>query len=351
MKIFLVGYHNPSYLTFCEYIERAIEGLGHELAVYDFRDWLIPGRIRDRVPVLQDWDIKRINRNLTAKVKAFKPDVLLITGGWTISPETVSNLKKDCGVVTANWVADFPFMFNIYEKTGPSYDYVFLSGTDALARYEAAGHINGRWLPFACDPDIHRPVNLTAAEYERYQSDICFIGSCYTERIETLEYLTDFNLGIWGPGWERLPENSPLRKCVRGAKVAPEEWNKILSASKIALNILGYQCDVTGPLIEERDSRMTNTRFFELLACRAFQIVNEKADGMTLFKDKEHLCFYKDEKHLKQLLHEYLEKPEERKRIAESGRQEVISKHTYRHRIEKMLSIVSGRSAVEEHNT
>ena len=339
MKIFFVGYHNPHFLSFCEYTERAIKSLGHELAVYDYRNWLIPGRIRDRVPVFHKWDMQRINLNLIAKVKKFQPDVLLVTGAWTISAETITRLKKETNVVTINWIADFPLMWDSYEKVGPYYDFFFTSATDALEIYKKAGNTNGYWLPFACDQELHQKITLTEDEWRQYQSDICFIGTCYNERIEILEHLTDFNVAIWGPGWDKVPEQSSLRKFIRGGPLQPREWVKALSASKIGLNILGYQYDIPGLIVDEKECRMTNTRLFELFGCGVLQMVNARADVLTLFKDGEHGCFFKDGKDLKALVKKYLDNPGERERIAQAGQKEVLAKHTYKHRIEEMLSI------------
>ncbi len=342
MKIFFVGYHNPHFLSFCEYIERAITSLGHDLESYDYRDWLVPGRIRDRVPALHKWDMQRINNNLIRKVEKFRPDVLLVTGGWTISAETIIHLKKETNAVTVNWVADFPLMFDVYEKTGPHYDYFFASGTEALERYKRGGNTNGYWLPFACAPEIHQSVPLSEDESEELKSDICFVGSYYSERVEVLKYLTDFNLGIWGPGWDKLATQSPLRKFIRGGALQPQQWAKVLSASKIGLNIMGGQCDVAQPLVGEGESRMTNTRFFELFGCGALQMASARADAISLFKGGEHVCYFQDGKDLEELVWKYLSDPEGCKRIAQAGQKEALEKHTYKHRIKEMLSIVKG---------
>ena len=193
MKILLVSYKNPHFVSFCEYIHRAIEELGHEVEFFDYRDWSIPGRIREIISPLHNWDIKRINNSLLKQANQFKPDVVLVTGGWTITADTIDALKEK-GIVAINWIADFPNKFDLFLNVGPHYDFFFASGTDALKRYNDAGHNNGHWLPFACDPDEHRPVELTEEEKEKYKCDICFTGSCYTERIEILEQLTDFDL-------------------------------------------------------------------------------------------------------------------------------------------------------------
>jgi len=347
MRIFFVGYHNPNFMSFTEYVENAIIELGHEIATFDFRSWLIPGRIRDRVPALHSWDIARINRELLNRVSEFHPDIILITGGSTIFPGTVLRLKEISGAITVNWIADFPLSFDDYAKVGPYYDYFFTSGTDALKMYEDMGNKNGLWLPFACDPQFHRPRELTGDEKKRYGCDICFVGSNYKEREDILMELTGYDLGIWGLGWERLDKMSPLRKFVRGKAVTPDEWTKIYSTSKIVLNIIGHRCGVMKPYVEEDFFRMTNTKVFEILGCGAFQLVDGREDVKALFRDGEHLSLYGNMRELKDRIDYYLREPSERGRIAFSGRKEVIARHTYRHRVEEILSVTGKERAHE----
>lgn len=337
MKILYVGYHNPNFISITEYIEGAIAGLGHELLTYDYRDWLIPGRVRDRVEFLHAWDISRINKNLIKKAEKFKPDILLVNGGWTISPNTILELREKNEVIAINWIADYPLRFEDYLKAGPYYDCFLTSGTDALERYREEDNINGSWLPFACNPSVHKKVELTKKEIEKYSCDICFVGTNYPERAKILEGLCDYDLSIWGLGWEKLPAGSPLKAHVRGGKVKPEEWVKIYNASKIALNISYSE----GLAIDNQTFRMCNTRVFEILGCGAFQLMDARQDAMDLFKDREHMVFYRNEDELKRVVGEYLVRVEERERISASGMQEVLKKHTYEHRIKQLLEIVS----------
>ena len=340
MKILSVTYHNPYYLTFAEYVDHALSQLGHTIRSFDYRQWLFPGRVRDHVPALEAFDLKRINSKLIKSANTFKPDILLVTGGHTIAPETITRIKKELQCITVNWIADFPLKFDEYAHAGPCYDFSFWSGTDGLKRYESLGGDNGHWLPFACDPYYHKPAALSDADKKEYECDICFVGSNYSERVEVLEKLCGFNIGIWGQGWERLPANSPLVPHLRGKAVGPEIWTKIFSAAKIVLNITGHRCDIMVPLVDKKDFRMTNTRVFEILGCGAFQLVDVKADVLALFKRGEHLDCYKDAEEAVERVDFYLRNPEKRNAIAEEGRKEALKKHTYKHRIEELLSVV-----------
>jgi hypothetical protein len=112
MKILSVNYRNPHLETMTECIERAIVGMGHELKPYDYRSWTIPGRIRDRVPFLQNLNLRSLNNALASTALKFNPDLLLVTGGYTISGGTVEKIRKkvlECK--TVKWIADFPLRY------------------------------------------------------------------------------------------------------------------------------------------------------------------------------------------------------------------------------------------------
>ena len=53
---------------------------------FDNRRYLIPGRLRDRVPALERADLRRINRDLLRVVHESRPDVFVETGGHRILP-------------------------------------------------------------------------------------------------------------------------------------------------------------------------------------------------------------------------------------------------------------------------
>ena len=199
MKILLSGYHNPHFLTITEYIEDAIEELGHGLARFDNRQYRIPGRLRDRVPVLERADLRRINRGLLGLAREERPDVFLEAGGHRILPSTVDRLRRE-GVVTALWTIDPPTDFEPVLRAAPHYDVVVCGGTEAIELLDQGGVVGASWLPFACAPKHHRAPTLTEQDRERFGSDVAFVGSHYPNRAEVLRPLAELDLGIWGPG-------------------------------------------------------------------------------------------------------------------------------------------------------
>ncbi len=70
-------------------------------------------------------------------------------------------------------------------------------------------------------------------------------------------------------------------------------------------------------------------------------MVDSQKDVMSLFDSGDGLVVFKDIEELRKLISYYMDHQEEGEEIARKGREIVVNKHTYRHRIEKILSIVS----------
>ena len=337
MKILFSSYKNPHFLTFAEYIEKAFKQNGCDVIFFENRDFIIPGRLTDRISFLREWDLKRLNKKLISTAIACKPDIFLEVGGWDILPDTVTKLKE-MGIKTVLWTNDPPRIFKPIIQSAPFYDYVFTQGSEA---YEILGKYNIKelhWMPFACDADFHRPVDLTDEEKKKYGNAVCFVGSggdLYLQRREALTSLTDFDLGIWGPGWESLPAKSPLRKVIRGGQTGPEEWVKIFSASKIVFH--SHYHDPSGKV----PCFQASPRVFEALACGAFFVCDNQRDVLRLFKSGEHLVVFNTAQELKEIIGYYLKHPAEAKIIAEKGRKEAVEKHTFKHRIKEIISRVN----------
>jgi len=337
VKILSSGHHNPHFFTITEYIESAIRNLGHDVSVFEDRQHVIPGRIRARSALLHRLDLKIINRKLLALADSSKPEIAIITGGNRILAETISRLKR-LGIITVLWTTDPAPYFEPLATEAASYDYIFCQGTEAVEIFAHAGIRGARWLPMACAPDYHHPVECTSAERKKYGSDIVFVGSYYPDRAALFEKLVDFNIAVWGPGWGALDRNSPLRRCIRGAHTTPDEWLKIYSSSKIILATHYKDPHNRLPVYQ------ASPRIFEALACRAFVLCDDQRDVFSLFRDGEDLVRFFDLSDLVNKSKHYLAHPEERDKIAGKGNSSVLKNHTYVHRIRELLSKIGNRA-------
>jgi len=96
------------------------------------------------------------------------------------------------------------------------------------------------------------------------------------------------------------------------------------------------------------------------MACGTFLITpaleGAAAKNMILFKNKQHLMYYPENHlgYLAQLMRDWAsdEKAEEREKIARQGYEEVREKHTLRHRLNELFSILKvGPQSCEQENS
>ncbi|MBC8432938.1 MAG: glycosyltransferase [Desulfobacterales bacterium] len=332
MKILFVGNYKQDFTHTNFYRGKAIRDFGHDLVFFEGRDYILPGRIRDRISFLQKWDFGRLNKKLVRLALNEKPDLCLVIGDRLTLPlpETLIQIRK-AGSGIALWVTDLPYghTFPFIKKAATYYDRVFCAGTEAIELLKNEGFKDPIWLPFGCDSDYHCPVKLNDEEIKTYGKDIVFVGSYYPNRWNVFKELKEFNLGIWGPGWEKALRNRYENISINDGRIDVSEWVKIYSGAKIVI-IIHYQDDKT-PCYQ------ASPKVYEALACGCFVLVDRQKDVFALFEDKKHLVGFDNVNDLKGKIQYYLANPADRREIADNGRREVLSKHTYRHRIEAIL--------------
>jgi spore maturation protein CgeB len=231
------------------------------------------------------------------------------------------------------WVIDAPINFSNILDAAPYYDFIFCGGTEAVEIFKNFKYENVEWLPFACDPEYHFPLKDDNSGQPALFKDVVFVGSNYPSRVSIFESLNlgEYDFGIWGSGWNKLSPDSPLKQYIQKIHTKPDEWIKIYCNSKIVL-VTHYPGTNNIPVYQ------ASPKIYEALACGSFIICDNQKDVRSLFNDGEHLVIFSDLKDLDDKIHYYLYHHAERKEIAASGRQEVLKKHTYFHRLNKLLS-------------
>jgi spore maturation protein CgeB len=331
MKILLVTCRNPHFPTITEYVEEALRAEGCTVGFFDDRGFLLPGRIRDALPLLKEADLRRLNLRLVQKALFLRPDMLLVMGGTRVLAETVERVRA-AGIKTVLWTIDPPTLSRKFRRLCQAtkhYDFIFCGGTEALEVLDLGGSPKARWLPFGFAAGYHQPVRGAGGDPE---FDVCFIGSYYPKRERDFAGLSEFRLRIWGPGWEKLAPSSPLRLLTTPGHFPPGSWMKAYCEAKIVL-CAHYQ-DGTNPCYQ------ASPRVFEALAMGAFLLCDDQKDVRALFEDGRHLVIYRDSRDLREKVAYYLSHPEERRRIAAQGQQAALAGHSYSHRVRVLLEAV-----------
>ena len=325
MKVLLSGALNPRFEALPEYLASALARLGHEVTLFDHRAFLLPGRLRSRHPALQRFDRSRLNARLLRTVRRLRPDLLIVNQGTVLTRCTIEEARAS-GVRCVNWFSDFPAEFEQGLAVAPAYDAFFLASSFAAARHREAGLHQSFWLPFACEPETHRPDRDVDSRAPRPGDvpEVVFVGSHYPERQVLLRFLRDLPVGVWGPGWERAADDPHVRPMIRGGALRPAAWRRLYAGCRVALNI---HYGSFGP--PDASGDLANTRVFEILACGAYQVVDRQGDILRLFKDGEHLALFSSGDELRARVEEALIDEGRRRDVARRGREEVLARHTY----------------------
>lgn len=345
MRVLLICPYRPWDIgRFCA---DALRKMGHSVKVFDYRkesdivqrliyhtDKTLP---RYSVPFLRTLESRVANLKLKRDVVSFEPDVVITIKGETVLPETIEWIKQNLGIPTILWFPDDPTGFDgVSKNIAPDYNFVFTNSVDCVPRYKEIGVDKVEYIPFACDPTVHKRVSLKE-EKRKYENDLCFVGSWTPEREKMLELLTNFKMQIWGGGWsKRLAPTSSLRRLCTFKPIYLYEMVKLYNATKIGLNNHSRIMKYGGVMKYEG----MNLRSFEITGCGSF-LLSDKVGGMEdAFKIGREIVCYQNEEELVELVEYYLNNPEERMKIAKRGQERAYRDHTYEKRMMRILSVV-----------
>jgi spore maturation protein CgeB len=182
------------------------------------------------------------------------------------------------------------------------------------------------YLTFACDPEFHHPVPVSAEERVRFGGMACFVGNWQgttSPRYQLLRELAGQPVNIWGYGWQ----NSDLATHglqVMNQPVYGDDMLKVYSSNMIALN-LNY------------DSYL-NLRNFEVPACGPLLITTDIPRLDEFFCPDEEIVVFGSPEELQSKLTYYVQHPEIAQQVGRRGMERVHREHTFQHRMAEMLA-------------
>lgn len=278
-----------------------------------------------------------------ARAEEFQADLVLGLAQAPLTKECLRKLRSD-RVRTAFWFVENYKCFPYWREMAPEYDYFFtIQSEPFLAELRRIGVYQAHYLPTGCDPEVHKLPVLSSDEASRYRADLSFAGFGYYNRKAFFEGLTDFDLKIWGPGWN---DARGLSACVQdeGREFDEATMLKIFAGGTINLNLHAstYSAGV------EPGGDFVNPRLFELASCGAFQLVDDRAPLREFFTPGDEVAGFSDLPTLREQIRFYMNRPDERRRIARNGQRRAHREHTYLARMRKMLAWIYSESLVED---
>lgn len=277
------------------FVAKALIKLGCIVSIFDYRMYAYTFGKRKMNEMLRD---------------VGEVDATIIMKGELLDRSVVERMKNTV-LIFPDHISRFS---NIFYKLAEVCDYVY-----TLSCEDVEGLDNVEWLPLGCDPDIHRPRELSDAERQYYGSDLVFVGTCHSkERLKWIRMFKSFDIKIWGNNW---PKN------LRGYMGRPayfSELARVYSASKIALNKHFHPYGV-------------NQRCIEATACGILLLTDNVVGVSELFEPGKEIVTYDSDEEAVELATYYLEHSEEREAIARKG-MEKARNYSYYKQLSKVLS-------------
>ena len=291
----------------------------------------------DKYEALQNGFLQLVSQAILSKVEAFAPDLVLCMAQAPMSPLALKRLRA-LKVPTAMWFVEDYRLFTYWRAFAPLYDiFAVIQKEPFASELTAMGVENSLYLPLAALPEVHKPLDLSAAEKKEFGSELSFMGAGYPNRRKAFLDFISMDFKIWGTEWEDEPRLRPLVQR-GGARINSEDTVRIYNAAAINLNL--HSSVQAGELVGRGD--FVNPRTFEIAACGAFQLVDRRSLMDELFQEDELACFESMDQ-LKALIAHYRAHPQERTAMAARARERVLAEHTYAIRMRSLLDFVGER--------
>jgi glycosyltransferase involved in cell wall biosynthesis len=281
--------------------------------------------------------VREFNEALLKLTLELRPSLFLAVKGQFIYADTLRAMREAgtslyCFFPDLSFTAFGPHL----PEAAKEYDWIFTTKSfgpqDLLKKLGVA---NSSYLPHAYDPQVHRPRRLNGAEENTYTCDVGFVGKFSPRKAGNLEDLIrlrpNLRLKVWGPHWEKLAINSPLRKHIIFRTATGIEYAKAISGARINLGLL--QEAIPGASSGDQ----ITSRTFHIPACGGLLLHQRTLDLLEIFRENESCVCFSDVEELAKKIDDLLADEISCNRIAERGRQVVEQGHSWDHRARYIL--------------
>jgi len=342
MKIVIVG---KFYIEgFALHISETLASMGHSAFQVDPGQKVLPmtGKLGHRInQVLElmyqtSGGIPQLRagraRKLISQIAALGPNLVIVCHDY-LTPDEVYKIKKITGAAVVMWFPDSMANFGRAYFMNAPYDALFFKDPYLIRVLGGILKSPVHYLPECCNPLQHILRREDYAVYDKKyweDIDIAIAGNQHSWRVAYFSHLSEFNVKIWGnpaPLW--MPNNG-LKKMYQGYGVFNQEKAFIFNKAKINVNNLLYS-EIEG----------VNARCFEVAAASGFQLIDFRPSLSDIFILDKELVTFSGMQDLKEKIAHWLPRHEERAEIAHAGHKKALARHTYKHRLEEMLSIIS----------
>ena len=283
------------------------------------------GKVFYRLADRRSWEWWGFQRKLVALIEQQTPRLVLVTGILPLAPRVFDAIRASGGRVV-NYLTDDPWnpihRRRCFLRNLRDYDHIFSTKEALRPRLEAAGIPSTSWLPFAYDPELHHPIDVTDPE----AADVLFVGTGAAERLPWLEALADLpglRRRIHGNSWEGL--STPGWE--KGPAVVGEDYCRAMGSARVVLGLL-----------RQANGDLSTDRSYEIGAIGGCGLYQDTSEHRALLQNYPDGGFFKDPTELRARVEALLRDPERQEQLRQGGAQTVRRpQHTYGARLRTIL--------------
>jgi len=290
----------------------------------------VPGVELDTFDYRSAGEPAEMNAALKQKALDFAPDFIHLGKSETIRGATVKAIKKRIGCKVAHFWGDLRWEIQPYVvDIGKQADWTLFQHKD-VAQYgmyrEAGCKRVGFWMEGA-DPSIFYNRNVGQTW------DVVFMANAPPKKIQMHQErwalirsiaAAGFGVHVFGSGWGKL---EGMRNVKLHEFVAMKKFALAVSRARICL---GYSTD--------RVRWYTSwPRLLNSMCSRGFYLTHYWPGLEEMFQRGVHLDWFVDIPDAVRKVRYWINNPRVRTLVAQNGRNEIVAKHTWDHRIAEML--------------
>jgi spore maturation protein CgeB len=250
-----------------------------------------------------------------------------------LTPDQVLGLRQRTGAPVVLWFPDAISQLGKAMFLNAPYDFLFFKEPYLVRAFRTDLHKPAYYLPECCNPEVHRPVELSDADRQLYDCDIVQAGNMNANRVALFGMLTRYQVKLWGNSPPLWMHTGQIDKMLQRRFVAYEDKSRAFLGGKVLLNNL-YPSELEG----------INARAFEAAGIGAFQLISHRSGLARLFVPGQEVVSFESYDDLIEKLDHYLPLEEERRRIGHNAHLRAFRDHTYRQRLQLLIETTQGQA-------
>jgi len=266
---------------------------------------------------------------LLEKVVECMPDVVFGVAQSPLNDTDILTELKRAGVTLCYWFLEDYRLFDYWQTIASYFDHFFTIQRDPFwERLREVGCCTYHYLPAAFDPDFAPP-----SPEGKGVIPVSFVGAPYPNRVHFFERLGRGDFEIYGDGWDRY-HIPPV--AVGDRRVTEAEARDIYRRSLVNINL-------HSSTLEDGFGRgdFINPRTFELAGLGAFQVTDMRKLLPLHFNPADEMVALGTWEDMRRAIGYFLDNEEERRGYAKRAQERVLEEHTYLHRAQEILDIIS----------